>query len=193
MSLCYEMEMIALSRKIKVFIAASLDGYIATLEDRLDWLFRTEGEGDNGYQEFLSTVDTVVMGRRTYNWIRQETGDDFPYREQQCYVFSRHPHSPDERVTFIQEPASDFAKHLRQQTGKDIWLVGGGLLLHEFASLQLVDEWFITVTPTLLGDGIPLFHKVPFETRLHLLGMRRFNQFVELHYATLPPDGAQEG
>ena len=179
--------------KIKVFIATSLDGYIATREDRLDWLFQTEGEGDNGYQEFLSTVDTVVMGRRTYDWIRQETGDNFPYQEQQCYVFSRHPHPSDERVTFVQEPVSDFAQRLKQQSGKDIWVVGGGQLLHAFASLRLVDEWFITVAPTLLGDGIPLFHTVPFETRLRLLGTRQFNQFVELHYATLPPDEAQEG
>lgn len=177
-------------RKIKVFIATSLDGYIATREDDLRWLFQTEGEGDNGYQEFLSTVDTIVLGRRTYDWIRNETGETFPYPTQQCYVFSKYPHAPDSRVTYIAEPVSDFARHLKLQSGKDIWLVGGGLLLQAFASLRLVDEWFITVAPTLLGDGIPLFHTLPFETRLQLLGTRRFNQFVELHYATLPPTDA---
>lgn len=179
-----------MSKRIKAFIATSLDGYIATRDDNLNWLFQTEGDGDNGYQEFLSTVDTVVMGRRTYDWIRQETGENFPYPEHQCYVFSHHPHQPDPWVTFIQEPVLEFAQRLKQQSGKDIWLVGGGHLLHAFAALRLVDEWFITVAPTLLGDGIPLFHPVPFETRLQLLGMRQFNQFVELQYATLPSSEA---
>jgi dihydrofolate reductase len=74
---------------------------------------------------------------------------------------------------------------LKQEVGKDIWIVGGGSMLHEFIEKGLVDEWIITVTPTILGDGIPLFKKHDFETRLRLKGARTFNQFTELHYETV--------
>ena len=74
-------------RKLVLFIAQSLDGYIATKEESLEWLFKVEGEGDNGYSEFLATIDTIFMGKRTYDWLMTEVKGDFPYKEQQCYVF----------------------------------------------------------------------------------------------------------
>jgi len=175
-----------MSRKIVVFIAASLDGYIATKEDSLDWLFATEGEGDNGYGEFLATVDTVVMGRRTYGWLLKQVGaDNFPYRDKRCYVFSSTLQGKDGYVDFIADNVLGFVNRLRQEKGKNIWLVGGGGLIHTFAEHQLVDEWIVTVAPTILGDGIPLFHKAAIETRLSLKSARTFNQFVELHYETM--------
>ena len=63
------------NRKIVCYIAASLDGYIATEDDSLDWLFKVEGEGDAGYAEFMETIDTVVMGRRTYDWVMEMEKD----------------------------------------------------------------------------------------------------------------------
>jgi dihydrofolate reductase len=65
-------------RKIVLFIAESLDGYIATKEDDLDWLINTEGEGDNGYSEFYDTIDAIIMGRRTYDWILSHEGGNCP-------------------------------------------------------------------------------------------------------------------
>lgn len=173
-------------RKIVVFIAASLDGYIATKENSLDWLFATEGEGDNGYGEFLDTVDTVVMGSRTYDWILKEVeSENFPYKDKQCYVFSSASPVSDCNVEFVNESSLDFASRLRQEDGKNIWLVGGGVLINSFAEQNLIDEWIVTLAPTLLGNGIPLFHEHDFETRLKLKSVRPFNQFVELHYETV--------
>jgi len=72
-----------------LYFATSLDGYIATEDESLEWLFNVEGEGDNGYSEFYETVDTILMGNKTYEWIiRHETGE-FPYKNKDCYVFTR--------------------------------------------------------------------------------------------------------
>ncbi|WP_033163950.1 dihydrofolate reductase family protein [Clostridium sp. KNHs205] len=172
-------------RKVVLFIAESLDGYIATKEDDLEWLINTEGEGDNGYSEFYDTIDTIIMGRRTYDWIVSHEGDNFPYEGKQCYVLSGSRQGIDENVEYVNGDITEFMQKLKQEEGKDIWIVGGGSMLHEFIEKRLVDEWIITVTPTILGDGIPLFKKHDFETRLRLKGARTFNQFTELHYETV--------
>ncbi|MED1205329.1 dihydrofolate reductase family protein [Heyndrickxia acidicola] len=169
-------------RKVVLFIAQSLDGYIATKEDSLDWLFKVEGEGDNGYSEFLATIDTIFMGKRTYDWIVEEVKGDFPYKEQQCYVFSRKPLEKDENVTFINEEIVEFTSKLKKEKGKDIWMVGGGDLLYTFMKEKLVDELYLTIAPSIIGEGIPLFKEGDFQLDLTLVGIRTFNQFVELHY-----------
>ena len=76
-------------RKVVLFIAASLDSYIATENDSLDWLYKVEGEGDNGYSEFYETVDTILMGRRTYDWILKHVTGDFPYKNKTCFMYSQ--------------------------------------------------------------------------------------------------------
>lgn len=172
-------------RKAVLFIAMSLDGYIATPEDSLEWLFQTEGEGDNGYSEFYETIDTIIMGRRTYDWLLEAEDGNFPYKGRECYVFSGTRQGEDGNVQFFSGDITDFITDLKKREEKDIWVVGGGELLHHFISNRLVDEWIITVAPVILGDGIPLFKKVDFETRLKLTGVRQFNQFTELHYETI--------
>ncbi|ATP40424.1 hypothetical protein CSE16_10395 [Solibacillus sp. R5-41] len=169
-------------RKLMLFIATSLDGYIATKNDTLEWLFKVEGEGDNGYSAFYDTVDTVLMGKRTYDWIKENMTGEFPYLDKQCYVFSRAVHEENEKVTFINDDIVNFTNELKTQNGKNIWLVGGGELLHSFLKDKLVDELIITVAPTLIGNGIPLFKEQEFHLELTLKGIQQFNQFVELHY-----------
>ncbi len=172
-------------RKIVLYIAMSLDGYIATKDDDLEWLFKTEGDGDNGYSEFYDTIDTIILGRRTYDWILNHENDNFPYETKQCYVFSKTKHGIDKNVEFVNCNVKDFATNLKLMEGKNIWIVGGGELLHDFMEQRLVDEWIITIAPTIIGDGIPLFKKLDFESRLVLKGVRRFNQFTELHYESM--------
>ncbi|MCT8136908.1 dihydrofolate reductase [Anaerobacillus sp. CMMVII] len=170
-------------RKLVVFIATSLDGYIATNEESLDWLFNVEGEGDNGYSEFFETVDTIIMGRRTYDWIMRYEKGDFPYRNKNCFVFSKAPKretNPD--VEFVNEEVGQFTDKLKRAVGKDIWIVGGGELMHSFLKEKLIDELIITIAPRLIGQGIPLFKAADYQLDLSLIGTRRFNQFVELHY-----------
>ncbi|HWI46812.1 MAG TPA: dihydrofolate reductase family protein [Rummeliibacillus sp.] len=170
------------NRKMILFIATSLDGYIATEDESLDWLFEVEGEGDNGYSEFFHRVDTVLMGRKTYDWVVQNTNGDFPYKDEKCYVFTRSPLENNENVQFVNEDVVSFTKELKKNDGKNIWLVGGGELIHSFLQEKLVDELIITVAPTLIGKGIPLFKESDVQINLSLIGTRTFNQFVELHY-----------
>ena len=170
------------NRKLVLYIAASLDGYIATQDDSLEWLFETEGEGNNGYSEFISTVNTILMGRRTYDWLIEKEKGNFPYKNKECYVFSKSQKGRNENVEYIDQDVVEFTNKIKKQDGANIWLVGGGVLLHSFIKERLVDEFIITIAPTLLGHGIPLFRETDVEIELKLMGIRKFNQFVELHY-----------
>lgn len=169
-------------RKLVLYIATSLDGYIATEDDSLEWLFKTEGEGDNGYSEFYHTVDTILLGRRTYDWIMEKEKGNFPYQNKECYVFSKSKSGKNENVEFINQDVVEFTNKIKKMDGGNIWLVGGGNLLHSFIKERLVDEFVITIAPTLIGHGIPLFKRNDFELDLRLREVKKFNQFVELHY-----------
>jgi dihydrofolate reductase len=169
-------------RKVVLFIATSLDGYIATEDDRLEWLFKVDGEGDNGYSEFYDTVDTVIMGRRTYDWLLEEQPDDFPYENKECYVVSRTLREANPHVKLFNGDLVQFTNKLKEQGGKNIWVVGGGELIQSFLKERLIDEFIVTVAPVLIGKGIRLFKEMDDEIELTLKGTRPFNQFVELHY-----------
>lgn len=169
-------------RKLILYIATSLDGYIATKDDSLDWLFKTEGEGDNGYLEFYNTVDTILMGRRTYDWIIDKENGDFPYKNKECYVFSKSISGTNENVEFINTDIVEFTNRIKESVGGNVWIVGGGDLLHFFIRERLVDEFIISIAPILIGSGIPLFKEFDIEMELKLKDIRRFNQFAELHY-----------
>ncbi|MHB9927174.1 dihydrofolate reductase family protein [Clostridium botulinum] len=169
-------------RNLVLFIASSLDGYIATKDESLEWLYNVEGEGDNGFSEFYDTVDTILMGKRTYNWVMNQDLKEFPYKNKECYVFARSLTENTKDVKFVNGDVTNFVNKLTSQNGKNIWIVGGGELLHSFIQEKLVDELIITVAPTLLGKGIPLFREGDYQLNLSLKEMRNFNQFVELHY-----------
>ena len=168
-------------RRLVLFVASSLDGYIATKDHHLDWLFHVEGEGDNGIAEFMNSIDTVIMGRTTYDWIMAHEVE-FPYKDKECYVFSRTAKADTEFVSFINKDVGELSRELKSKSGKNIWIVGGGELLDNFLKEKLVDEIIVTIAPVLLGNGIPLFKQNDFQTSLKLSKINRFNQFVELRY-----------
>lgn len=103
-------------------------------------------------------------------------------KNKEYYVFTRSFIEDTEDVKFVNEDVTKFIDKLKSQDGKNIWIVGGGELLHSFIKEKLVDEFIITVALTLLGNGIPLFREGDYQLDLSLKGMRNFNQFVELHY-----------
>jgi len=170
-----------MNRKVVLFIAISLDGYIARHNGEVNWLYTIEGEGDNGYQVFYDTVDTVLMGRKTYDEALT-LAEEFPYSDKTCYVFSRSEQQPNSHVTFVQEDIVTFVKELKEQPGDSIWMVGGADALDGMIKNQLVDEFIITIAPVLLGEGIPLFKEQPLEQSLTLLQTTVFGQFTQLHY-----------
>lgn len=169
-------------RKVVLYIAQSLDGYIATKEDSLDWLFSVESEGDNGYGEFINGVDTILIGKRTYDWVMEQEKGEFPYKDKECFVFSQSDNEDTEYVRFVHPDIKTFTNHLKNGEGKSIWLIGGSDLLYTFLQEKLVDEMIVTVAPRIIGEGIPLFKAGDYQFDLALKSTRTFNQFVELHY-----------
>lgn len=147
-------------RQIILYIAASLDHYIARPDGDIDWLHAPEysipGE-DYGYQAFYDTVDTVMMGNKTY---QQICGFDvpYPYTGKTNVVFSRRADIPNaERVTVVSEDIPGMVRKLKKAEGKNIWLVGGGQINTLFLQHDLIDRIILTLIPVTLGIGIPLF------------------------------------
>ena len=169
-------------RNTVLFIASSLDGYIARKDESLEWLFKVEGEGDNGFAEFYETVDTLLMGKRTYDWVMKQDFEEFPYKNKECYVFTRSSYEDTENVKFVKDDVNNFMNKLKNKDGNNIWVVGGGELLNSFMQKDLVDEFIITIAPTIIGNGIPLFKEGNRQLDLSLKGTKKFNQFIELHY-----------
>ncbi|KGM46138.1 dihydrofolate reductase family protein [Neobacillus niacini] len=169
--------------KLVFYGAISLDGYLARENHSLDWLIGTEGEHDTGYEEFYESIDTILMGRSTYEQIGILSPEKFPYEGKPCYVFSRTTTGSDEHVTYINEDIAGFTQSLKEQEGKRIWIVGGGEVLQHM--LHLVDEFIIQIAPTIIGRGIPMFVPGDQENKLTLVDVRRYKQFAELHYEAI--------
>ena len=166
---------------IILYVATSLDGFIARKDGSIDWLSPYEnGPEDYGYKAFLEKVGIVIMGNTTYEQVL--TFGEFPYKGKDCFVFTRNKEkSKDENVTFVSKNAKDFISQLREN--KNIWLVGGALIIEEFLKFDLIDEFIITIIPILLGEGIPLFRGRSNEKNLKLIDVKTFDQgLVQLHY-----------
>ncbi|MDP4551295.1 dihydrofolate reductase family protein [Alkalihalobacillus macyae] len=170
-------------RKVSVYIATSVDGYIATENDSLDWLFRSEPEGDAGYGEFYDTVDTVIMGRRTYDWVMEQVEGKYPYEDKESYIYTSRLEKNASDITFTNEKPSTLIDRIKKVDGGTIWLVGGGALINEFLQNNLIDEFIISIAPALIGKGIPLFKNSEMEHNLELTDVRRYGQFAQLHYS----------
>lgn len=171
------------NRKVIVYIATSLDGYIATKEESVHWLDETEAEGDNGFAAFYETIDTVIMGKNTYDWVVNQELEEFPYKGMTCYVYTSSDTAVNnEDVTFVQGEVSELIQQLQREPGKNIWIVGGGELLHHYIKENLVDEYIITIAPIILGSGIPLFKELQSNIHLQLEQVKKYAQFAELHF-----------
>jgi dihydrofolate reductase len=175
-------------RKIVLYIASSLDGFIATKAHDLEWLFAAEGENDNGYSKFYDTIDTILLGRITYDWIIEHEKNKFPYTDKDCYVFSSEKRKNNEYVTFVQNNIINFINDLKNKSGKDIWIVGGSVLIHTLLKEKMIDELIIVIAPVLIGNGIPLFKEDYYKINLRLKDIKRYNQFVELSYMVVNYD-----
>lgn len=168
-------------KRIKLYIAMSLDGYIATTDGDIKWLSMVEGEGDNGYFAFFSSIDTVVMGRLTYEWILKNN-TYFPYAQQKCYVVTSQKMPSIGNVYFIEGSFQEMSHKLRHESEKDICLIGGAQLFDGFLKLGEVDDLVILIAPIVLGEGIRLFTDLHEASRWQLTKTTTYNQFVEITY-----------
>ena len=174
-------------RNTVAYLAVSLDGVIATTEEGLAWLEETEGEGDNGYQALLDSIDTVMMGRTTYDWIVRNAAE-YPYKGKQSFILTHREICDENPVTAIRSLEETLAE-LKRTPGKNIWLVGGGKLISQLLNQGLVDELRLTIAPVLLGSGIPLFTGLKEPVSLHLTKTVQYGQFIELDYTVKKEPG----
>ncbi len=166
-------------KKIKLYIAASIDGYIARTDGEMDWLsvFPITEADNYGYKEFFQSVDTVLMGGRTYRDILLM---DFvwPYQGKKVFVFSRTDLMKREDVDFISENLIQEIYRLREEKGEDIWVVGGGELIALLLEENLIDEMIITYVPITIGKGIRLFQDNKAEQKWKLECVETYNNNV---------------
>ena len=172
-------------RKVIVHIAASVDGYIARPDGDIDWLTsRPAPEGFYGMNAFMKTIDIQVMGRKTYE-IGLRMQATFDSKRIRTVVFSRRPPPADapSAVEFASGPIGPFVSRIRENPGKDVWLMGGGELIASFLDEQAIDEFVISVVPVFIGDGIPLIARRHRYVPLDLQSTQRFEDgLVQLRY-----------
>jgi len=180
-------------RKVIVHIATSADGYIAGPDGDLEWLTsRPAPDGFYGMNTFMKSIDTTVLGRKTYE-VSLGLGAKFDARSR-TIVFSRQapPADVPSGVEFVNGAIGPVVSRLREQPGKDIWLMGGGEIIASFLDEQAIDEFVISVVPVFIGDGIPLIARRHRHVPLHLQSVERFEDgLVQLHYRLQPNDAPQ--
>ena len=167
-------------RRLKLFVATSLDGYIAARDGDVSWRFH---DGDYGYEAFLAGIDTVLLGRRTYE--AALSFSQWPYPERKVVVFTRGDTlsviSPN-TVATSRTPA-DIVLELRTRQGKDLWLAGGGELVRECLDAGLIDDIIVSIHPIFLGEGVPFVATGAARTPLTLTAERRYpSGLVQLSY-----------
>lgn len=171
-------------RKLILYISMSLDGYIAKKDDDLSFLSRVQQEGeDYGYKKFMETIDTVIMGRRTYDWVMQQV-EEFPHADKVSYVITRRKQDAIGNLRFYTGNLKALVLKLKEENSdKHIFCDGGAEIVNILLKEHLFDELIISVVPVLLGDGIRLFKEGRPEGELKLLRAESFSSgLVQLHY-----------
>ena len=167
--------------RFRIFIAQSLDGYIARPDGAIDWL-RPYDSVDYGYEAFLGEIGTIVMGRKSYELARRF--GEWPYLAARCLVITSQPlDDAPPNVTRVGADIERLATALRASGGKDVWVMGGAMTINAFLEAQAIDRIDLFTIPTLLGYGVPLFSGGRPETQLKLAGTQTYDKgLVRLSY-----------
>lgn len=157
-----------MDRKVILYIGVSLDGFIADKDGSVDWLSGEETANVNenttqdmsSYDELLKGIDTIIMGMTTYTQVVTELSPDvWPYQGIKSYIVTSKQEKDKEDIFFVNRNVSDLVKKLKEEEGKDIWVVGGANIANQLIKDDLIDEYRITTLPIILGDGIRLFEQ----------------------------------
>jgi dihydrofolate reductase len=172
-----------MTRKTILYIACSLDGYIAAPNDDLSFLSIVEQAGeDYGYSGFIQTIDTVILGRKTYEWIMKQV-PEFVHADKTTYVITRTERPAIGNTSFYTGNLKELIDSLKSQPGKDIFIDGGAEVVHELLSQKGIDEFVISIIPILVGNGTRLFKDGRPEQQLQLVSSKQFKTgLVQLHY-----------
>jgi dihydrofolate reductase len=169
-------------RKVILYIAMSLDGCIAKSDGDISFLSMVEKEGeDYGYSDFLRTIDTVIIGRKSYDKI---IGMGYEYHtDKDVYIITRTERPAGGAFKYYTGSLKKLISELKNKHGKNIYCDGGGEIVNELLRDNLIDEFIISVIPIILGDGISLFKKGIPEMNLKLISSAEYDKgLVQLHY-----------
>jgi dihydrofolate reductase len=170
-------------RKVVIFIAASLDGFISAGNDDLSFLDIVQRKGeDYGYQEFIGSVDTVIMGRRTWEWILRHM-KEFPHAGVETFIITHRKEQDSGMLKFYGGDLKELVSGLKVRSGKNIFVDGGANIINQLLKEGLIDEMIISFIPVLLGEGIRLFSGESKPDKLTLQSMRHYDSgLVRVHY-----------
>jgi dihydrofolate reductase len=176
-------ETATMSRKVILYIATSLDGYISKPNDDLSFLSIAQKEGeDYGYTDFVQSIDTVILGRKTYDWVMTQV-PDFPHADKNSFIITRTARLAIGNTQFYTGELQELVSRLKAEEGKDIFIDGGAEVVNELLRGNLIDEFIISVIPVLVGNGIKLFKDGRPEQTLQLVSVKQFDTgLAQLHY-----------
>lgn len=177
-----------MGRKVILYIASSLDGYIAKPNDDLSFLSIVHKEGeDYGYTSFIESIDTVILGRKTYDWVMAQV-PEFPHADKNTFVITRTARPGVGKTQYYTGSLKALVLRLKVGQGKNIFIDGGAEIVNELLKEDLIDEFIISIIPILVGNGIKLFADGRPEQRLKLLSTKPFDTgLVQLHYQRVDP------
>ncbi len=168
-------------RKVKYAVGVSLDGYLAAPDGSVDWLNRAASKAkgeDFGMREFFRSIDTVLMGRKTYEIAVKMGMGKGGYSGMQTFIFSRTlPPGKRDGIEFVSGNPGELMARLKQQPGKDIWLCGGGELAREFLKCGALDEVILGIVPVLLAGRLTFPPEFP-ETEVELVEVKQYKGSV---------------
>lgn len=172
-------------KKVVLYIAMSLDGYIADENGQVGWLGGdgSDPENQGSYPEFIKTVDTVVMGYKTYHQVVTELSpDQWVYPDKTSYVLTHRDIKSMEQIIFTDRDIAELVAALKKEAGRDIWICGGASIINQLTNADLIDRYWITVIPTILGQGIRLFEPKGRKIDLELIKTESYNGMTDLIY-----------
>lgn len=172
-------------KKISLFIAMSLDGYIADNKGGVEWLTGQGNDVNNidAYSGFVKDIDTVIMGWNTYHQIVTELSpDEWVYDDFKTYVITHKSKKSSDKKVFTNDSPVELVRKLKEENGKGVWICGGANIIQQLVNEDLIDCYYITVVPTILGSGIRLFEKADHEIMLKLLKTQSYNGMTDLVY-----------
>ncbi len=172
-------------RKVILYIAMSLDGYIAEKNGDVGWI---NGDGSEpnaigSYPKFYESIDTVVMGWNTYNQITTELSpNNWPYEGRKSYIITNREKENEPEIVFVNEHLIELIEKLKKQSGKNIWICGGASIAQQLIKANMIDEFCFSIIPTILGEGIRLLPELQDELQIKLVKTENYNGIVDLVY-----------
>lgn len=178
------------NKKIILYIAVSIDGFIAKNNGDVSWLYGDDknSNSDMGYNELLNEIDTIIMGNKTYKEISTKLSiNNWPYQNKNTYVFTKTLKDKDNKnnIIFVNDDIKNIITNLNENNNKkNIWLCGGSDIIQQFLNNNLIDEFRLFTIPVILGSGIRLFNnnEKNIEKRLKLQKVENINGIIFSYY-----------